>query len=145
MEAICSSETSVDTQPTTWRYITEVDTIHNHRCENLKSYTAANCLYMRWVGNRGILKLRSDQSKQRISKYEHGIGRIVLLRFYSLSVLPTKQEVWRHFLGWMFCRHCSEGFFSMICERWIQSIDGIQKVYQKLRPQWAYKIMYFRG
>jgi hypothetical protein len=38
LEAICSSETSVDTQRTTRRYIPEVDTLHNDRCENLKSY-----------------------------------------------------------------------------------------------------------
>jgi hypothetical protein len=38
MEAICSSETSVDFQWTTWRYIPEDSIIHNHRCENLKSY-----------------------------------------------------------------------------------------------------------
>jgi hypothetical protein len=38
MEAICSSETSADTQRTTRRYIQEVDTLHNNRCENLKSY-----------------------------------------------------------------------------------------------------------
>jgi hypothetical protein len=40
MEAICSSETSVETQLTTRRHIPEDDTLHNHRCENLKSYTA---------------------------------------------------------------------------------------------------------
>jgi hypothetical protein len=38
MEAICSSETSVATQETTWRHIPEDDTLHNQRCENLKSY-----------------------------------------------------------------------------------------------------------
>jgi hypothetical protein len=38
MEAICSSETSVDTQRTTQRHIIEDGTLHNHRCENLKSY-----------------------------------------------------------------------------------------------------------
>jgi hypothetical protein len=46
MEAICSSEdggdmfpeASVATQQTTWRHIPEDDTLHNHRCENLKSY-----------------------------------------------------------------------------------------------------------
>jgi hypothetical protein len=38
MEAICSSEMSVETQRTTRRHIPEDDTIHNHRCENLKSY-----------------------------------------------------------------------------------------------------------
>jgi hypothetical protein len=38
MEAICSSETSVNFQRTTRRYIPEDSTLHNHRCENLKSY-----------------------------------------------------------------------------------------------------------
>jgi hypothetical protein len=38
MEAICSSETSADTQLTARRYIAEDGTLHNHRCENLKSY-----------------------------------------------------------------------------------------------------------
>jgi hypothetical protein len=38
MEAICSSETSVATQQTARRHIPEDDTVHNHRCENLKSY-----------------------------------------------------------------------------------------------------------
>jgi hypothetical protein len=40
VEAICSSETSVDTQWTTQRYIPEDGTLHNHCCENLKSYKA---------------------------------------------------------------------------------------------------------
>jgi hypothetical protein len=38
MEAICSSETSVASQQTELRHIPEDDTLHNHRCENLKSY-----------------------------------------------------------------------------------------------------------
>jgi hypothetical protein len=38
MEAICSSETSVASQQTTRRHIPEDYTLHNHRCENLKSY-----------------------------------------------------------------------------------------------------------
>jgi hypothetical protein len=37
MEAILSSETSVDTQRTTRRYIPEDGTLNNHRCENLRS------------------------------------------------------------------------------------------------------------
>jgi hypothetical protein len=36
--AICSSETSVACQQTTRRHIPEDDSLHNHRCENLKSY-----------------------------------------------------------------------------------------------------------
>jgi hypothetical protein len=38
MEARCSSETSVDFQRTTRRYISEDRTFNNYHCENLKSY-----------------------------------------------------------------------------------------------------------
>jgi hypothetical protein len=38
MEVICSSKTSVEFQWTTRRYISEDSTVHNHCCENLKSY-----------------------------------------------------------------------------------------------------------
>jgi hypothetical protein len=38
METICSSETSVYCQRTTRRYISVDATVHNRRCENLKSY-----------------------------------------------------------------------------------------------------------
>jgi hypothetical protein len=37
MAAICSSETWVDSQRTIQRYIPEDGTLHNHRCEDLKS------------------------------------------------------------------------------------------------------------
>jgi hypothetical protein len=37
MEALCSSETSIEFQRTTWRYIREERTLYNHRCENLNS------------------------------------------------------------------------------------------------------------
>jgi hypothetical protein len=40
MEAICSSEKSVETQRTTRRHISEDGTLYNHRCENFKSYKA---------------------------------------------------------------------------------------------------------
>jgi hypothetical protein len=38
MEAICSSETSIETQRTTRRHIPKDETLQNHRCGNLKSY-----------------------------------------------------------------------------------------------------------
>jgi hypothetical protein len=44
MEAICSSEMFVDIQRITWNYIPEDSTLHNHRCENLKSYIVTNIL-----------------------------------------------------------------------------------------------------
>jgi hypothetical protein len=40
MEAACSSETPVDFQRTARPYILEDRSIHDHRCENLKSYNA---------------------------------------------------------------------------------------------------------
>jgi hypothetical protein len=42
METICSSETWVDFQRITGRYIPEDRTLHNHLCENLKSYKKSN-------------------------------------------------------------------------------------------------------
>jgi hypothetical protein len=38
MEAVCSSETLVETQQTMGRHIPEDETLHKHSCENLKSY-----------------------------------------------------------------------------------------------------------
>jgi hypothetical protein len=52
MEAIGSSETSVATQRTTRRHIPEDDTLHNHHCENLKSYN------INYVRTSHILKAR---------------------------------------------------------------------------------------
>jgi hypothetical protein len=49
MEAIFSSETSVSTQQTTRRYIPEDDTLHNHRCKNLKSYKLPNVSFRPFV------------------------------------------------------------------------------------------------
>jgi hypothetical protein len=46
MEATFSSETSVDFQRTTLRFIPENRTLHNHRCENLISYISNKmCFY----------------------------------------------------------------------------------------------------
>jgi hypothetical protein len=39
---ICSSETSFDFRRITWRYIPEDGTLHNHRCDNIKSYKSFN-------------------------------------------------------------------------------------------------------
>jgi hypothetical protein len=41
MEVTCSSGKSVNFQLTTRRYISEDRTLHNHRCDNLKSYNTA--------------------------------------------------------------------------------------------------------
>jgi hypothetical protein len=51
MEAICSSETSIDFQRTTRCYIPEDITLHNHWCDNLKPniLTDWECWMIRWL------------------------------------------------------------------------------------------------
>jgi hypothetical protein len=44
MEATCSPRTLVDFQQTTQRYVPEDRTLHNHQCENTKSYFVITCL-----------------------------------------------------------------------------------------------------
>jgi hypothetical protein len=46
MEATYFSETSVDFQRITRRYIPEDRTLHNHRCENLRSYIKPSASYL---------------------------------------------------------------------------------------------------
>jgi hypothetical protein len=62
MEATCYSETSVDFQRATWRYISEDRIIHNHLCENLSSYKATNTflklhLYFRMPFKGSVISL----------------------------------------------------------------------------------------
>jgi hypothetical protein len=47
MEEKCSSETSVDFQETTQRYISEDIALHNHCCKKLKTYI--DYISVRWV------------------------------------------------------------------------------------------------
>jgi hypothetical protein len=49
MEAICSSKTSVDCQRIVRHYIQEDGTLHNHRCEKLKSYKHKHDYFDVWV------------------------------------------------------------------------------------------------
>jgi hypothetical protein len=64
IEAVCSSETSVDFQQAIRRCIPEDSTHHNHHCENLKSYLFLGCQlddvkgieYGNWAG-RNIHKI----------------------------------------------------------------------------------------
>jgi hypothetical protein len=50
IEETCSSETSVDFQRTTRRYIPEGITLHIHPCENLKLVTVLNYHTMKTYG-----------------------------------------------------------------------------------------------
>jgi hypothetical protein len=63
MEVICSSETSIDTQRTTGRYIPEGGTLHNHHCENPPNPTTA-----RWIQTRcWCLKGQSRDLKESLN------------------------------------------------------------------------------
>jgi hypothetical protein len=54
-EAICSFETSVEFQRTTWRYIPEDSTLHNHLCENPKFHKPVAASQSLHVGNTSRL------------------------------------------------------------------------------------------
>jgi hypothetical protein len=66
IEATCSYETSVDFQRTTRRYIPEDGTLHNHRCENLKSYELFSSLASK----------TSHGFSPRRPEFEPGSGRV---------------------------------------------------------------------
>jgi hypothetical protein len=69
MEAIRSSETSDATKRTTRRHIPEDDTLHNHRCENNKSYKSNN------DNKRNIRPFRAAVQKLRRKLKEFDNGR----------------------------------------------------------------------
>jgi hypothetical protein len=75
-EAICSSETSVDFHQTTWRYIPEDRTLHNHRCENLKSCTAAKHVHPTLYTDMIILGSSLQQVAVRFHKQVSSSGII---------------------------------------------------------------------
>jgi hypothetical protein len=73
MEATFSSITSVDTQRTTRRYIPEDGTLHNHRCENIKSYTVEIYfkVLLRYSPENSQKNHRKPQSAQLVSRPAH--------------------------------------------------------------------------
>jgi hypothetical protein len=84
MEAICFSETSVDFQRTTWRYIQEDSTLHNQRCENLKSYIfkisfviPATLIVICIIMNIGcFLVLALDRAVSKLSQALNGVRQV---------------------------------------------------------------------
>jgi hypothetical protein len=77
MEAICFSETSVVTQRTTRRYIPEVDTLRNHRCENLKSYKLSNVWKYIFVMNVGFEFLTAVTTMRRVLQMYFKIIKLI--------------------------------------------------------------------
>jgi hypothetical protein len=94
MEAICSSETSVNFRPTTWRYILEDSTLHNHCCEDLKSYTNYNLFQVCGILYIDICQKFLIQSNTRcLRKNDHILKMIIVKK----SVKP--QESSFHLMG----------------------------------------------
>jgi hypothetical protein len=62
---MCSSETSVEFQWTLWRYIPE-GTLHNHCCENLRSYIAFNVSLLGCFNT--VVQMKGIQNKIIISQ-----------------------------------------------------------------------------
>jgi hypothetical protein len=70
---MCSSETSGDFQRTTQRYIPEESTLHNHRCENLKSYILSPFSF-------------GNFSASHVKRVRQGILHRKILRFPQLHI-----------------------------------------------------------
>jgi hypothetical protein len=81
METICSSETSVESQRTTRRYIPEDRTLHNHRCKNLISYTVL------WLG------CELDDRGLNPGKIRNVLFTIVFRTALSLSNLVSNEVI----------------------------------------------------
>jgi hypothetical protein len=89
MEATCSSETSVDFQRTTRRYIPEDRTLHNHLYENLKSYLLnifnsiifleRGTAFLRTCLAIFVLYLKCFQSVMQCGEYVESRGSVLFL------------------------------------------------------------------
>jgi hypothetical protein len=93
MEAIRSSETSVDTQRTTRRYIPEADTLHNHRCENLKSCMMFVKILIQSYGLGSLIF--SNLELIYANMYPIDNSRVSLDRYWPITVLPTRESTER--------------------------------------------------
>jgi hypothetical protein len=101
MEAIYSSETSVDFQQATRRCIPEDSTFHNHRCENLKSYNMHNDLYY----------FRYDRESVHKSRMESKTAVMDVIGFLCVSPGSSTAQFYDR-LGSRRACSCSEAGFS---------------------------------
>jgi hypothetical protein len=100
MEAVCSSETSVEFQRTTRRYIPEDRTLNNHRCWNLTSHVLA----FRWLFG---LPFHSEdvvsQKRRSASAEQHGFT----CQRPVTAVTPVRQSVFIYTVTSMHIVHFS--------------------------------------
>jgi hypothetical protein len=88
MEAICSSETVVETQRTIRHHIPEVDTLHNHGSKNLKSYNISSCLFI------ALSECRHNVRLLRSSPvcFEHNPERNLQFGQVSIAIYTTNKK-----------------------------------------------------
>jgi hypothetical protein len=93
MEAICSFETSVDSQRTTRRHIPEDNTLHNHRCENLKSIMLELFEISTWERDLETTEMSRDFFRDKlqpccniVSSFKLDDGMVIPIRF--LNIFP---------------------------------------------------------
>jgi hypothetical protein len=95
MEAIYSSETPVDFKRTTRRYIPEDGILHNHHCENLKSYKGNNVS----DPNEG---LRTVIHQEKSGTW-YIINRTVLVEQYETVYYLAVEVPWYCGPNWAYC------------------------------------------
>jgi hypothetical protein len=95
IEAIGSFETSGATQWTTWRHIPEDDTLHNHHCENLKSYIRLIILFYSGTST-ALTSVRCGRAGTRcvcVERYLPCLLLIICLVFCWPFLNPRKQSL----------------------------------------------------
>jgi hypothetical protein len=98
-EAKCFSETSADFQRTTWFYIPEDGTHHNHRCENLRSYImrVVPSRRMRWTGRLACKGETRSEYKILVGKFvQKRTLRIPKRRCEDIIRMDLKETWWMH-------------------------------------------------
>jgi hypothetical protein len=131
MEAICFSETSVDNQQTTWLYIPEGSTYHNHHCENLKSYNFS--MYLQWSKKKYKLGGCSDGiclwegfMEYVVEMASRGMMCVPIFMKISTAAQALLQEYERHCFA--YGRDLWDGLRSYDMQRLIKIGSGIQKL-----------------
>jgi hypothetical protein len=93
MKASCSSETSVDFRRTIWRYIPEGRTLHNRRCENLKSYKVSGLLTLYNTENLSFPKNWRCRIQRNTRDVNEGILRKCSFEIISYSDRKYWEEI----------------------------------------------------
>jgi hypothetical protein len=96
MEAVCSSETSVDLQRATRRYIPEDSNVHNHHFENLKSYTTILVCICNNVENLDRSASRQQGVRAHLCTLEAYITEMRAVQATTLSYVTLRRLIYRY-------------------------------------------------